>query len=107
MCLNRTLSQLLARTALVVAAFPLLVSAQAWLPPKGEGAVSIGVQTIFFDGHYDNLGHKLGAGKSRATNVLLGVSYSFTDRLMGEVTLPYVITRYTGNPADLTFNNAA
>jgi hypothetical protein len=82
------------------------LEAQAWLPPKGDGSVSFGLQTIWFDGHFDSAGHRLqGAGKSRATNLLLGFSYSFTDRFTAEVTLPYVVTRYTGNPADLTFGN--
>ena len=80
--------------------------AQAWLPPKGEGYVSFGVQTISFDGHFDSAGNRLqGAAKSRANDLLLGFSYSFTDRLNFEVSLPYVITKYTGNPADLTFGN--
>jgi hypothetical protein len=80
--------------------------AQAWLPPKGDGYVSFGVQAISFDGHFSTAGTRLqGAGKSRATNLLLGFSYSFTDRFNIEVSLPYVITRYTGNPADLTFGN--
>src|SRR5437868_2279669 len=86
---------------------PSPVAAQAWLPPKGDGSVSFAVQTIFFDGHFDNVGHKLGAGKSRASSLLLGLSYSFTDRFTAELALPYVITKYTGNPADLTFGHAA
>jgi hypothetical protein len=85
---------------------PSELAAQAWLPPKGDGSVYFGVQTISFDGHFDSAGHRLqGAGKSRATNLLLGFSYSFTDRLTADVTLPYVVSRYTGNPADLTFGN--
>lgn len=104
---SRTISQLVARAVLIIAAIPLPAFAQAWLPPKGEGWVSLGAETIFFDGHFDDVGHRVGAGKSRASSLLLGLSYSFTDRLMGEVTLPYVITRYTGNPADLTFGKPA
>jgi hypothetical protein len=89
-----------------VLAAPVLLSAQAWLPPKGDGSVSFGVQTISFDGHFDTAGNKLqGAGKSRATNLLLGLSYSFTDRFTAELSLPYVITRYTGKQAELTFGN--
>jgi hypothetical protein len=85
---------------------PAVLVAQAWLPPKGDGSISFGVQTISFDGHFDTVGNKLqGTGKSRATNLLLGISYSFTDRFTAELSLPYVITRYTGNPADLTFGN--
>src|SRR5712692_10436088 len=89
-----------------VLAAPVLLSAQAWLPPKGDGSVSFGVQTISFDGHFDTAGHRLqGAGRSRSTSLLLGFSYSFTDRFNVELSLPYVVTRYTGNPADLTFGN--
>jgi len=83
-----------------------VLAAQAWLPPKGEGSVSFGLQTISFAGHFDTSGNRLqGAGKSRATNLLLGISYSFTDRFTAELSLPYVITKYTGNPADLTFGS--
>ena len=89
-----------------VLAAPVLLSAQAWLPPKGDGSVSLAVQTISFAGHFDSSGNRLqGAGRSRATNLLLGLSYSFTDRFTAELSLPYVITRYTGNPADLTFGS--
>jgi hypothetical protein len=89
--------------------------AQAWLPPKGDGSVEVSVQSNFFDGHYDDFGNKaracptcpVGVGQSRATSLIFGVNYSFTDRLNVEISLPYVFTRYTGNPADLTFGNPA
>ncbi|MGH9503788.1 MAG: hypothetical protein ACRD20_13125 [Terriglobales bacterium] len=91
---------------LVLLAIPARLMAQAWLPPKGDGYVSFGVQTISFAGHFDTAGNRLqGAAKSRATNLLMGFSYSFTDKLNVEISLPYVITKYTGNPADLTFGN--
>jgi hypothetical protein len=88
-------------TAILVllATDPALLPAQAWLPPKGDGSITFAVQTIFFDGHYDDAGHKLGLGQSRATSLLLGVSYSFTDRFTVDLQLPYVFTKYTGDPA--------
>src|SRR5438552_6208995 len=86
-----------------VLAAPVLLSAQAWLPPKGDGSVSFGVQTISFAGHFDTNGIKLPLGSSRATNLLLGMSYSFTDRFTADLSLPYVITKYTGDPALLQF----
>jgi hypothetical protein len=100
-------------TILPVASAGLL--AQAWLPPKGDGSISSAVQSNFFDGHYDDFGNKaracptcpVGVGKSRATSMIFGVSYSLTDRLNVEVTLPYIFTWYTGSPADLTFGNPA
>jgi hypothetical protein len=95
------LSVLFAAGVISIHAAPVLLSAQAWLPPKGDGSVSFGVQTIWFDGHFDTPGNKLPVGNSRATNLLLGLSYSFTDRFTAELSLPYVGTRYTGNPADL------
>ncbi len=95
------LSVVFTAAVISVLAAPVLLSAQAWLPPKGDGSVSFGVQTISFDGHFDTPGNKLPVAKSRATNLLLGLSYSFTDRFTAELSLPYVITKYTGNPADL------
>ena len=86
-----------------VLAAPVLLSAQAWLPPKGDGSVSFGVQTISFDGHFSTAGKKRPVLSSRATNLLLGVSYSFTDRFTADLSLPYVITKYTGDPARLRF----
>jgi len=85
---------------------PGVLVAQAWLPPKGDGSVSFGIQTASFDGHFDSAGHRLQrTGSSRAASLLLGLSYSFTDRFTAELSLPYVITKYTGNRADLTFGS--
>src|SRR5262245_45298647 len=95
-------------SAVVICLFgaPAVLVAQAWLPPKGDGSITFGVQTISFDGHFDPAGNKLeGVGKSRATNLLLGFSYSFTDRFTADLSLPYVITQYTGQPGELTFGN--
>ena len=90
-----------------VLAAPVLLSAQAWLPPKGDGSVSVGVQTISFAGHFDTNGNKLPLGSSRATNLLLGMSYSFTDRFTADLSLPYVITKYTGDPPPQFFEPTA
>jgi len=106
---------LLSAACVITLAAPTLLFAQAWLPPKGDGSISYSVQTIFFDGHYDDFGNKaracptcpVGVGQSRATSMIFAVDYSFTDRLNVEVSLPYVFTRYTGAPADLTFGNPA
>lgn len=110
----RFLLVLWAVSVLLLAGSPTLFS-QAWLPPKGDGAVELSAQSIFFDGHYDAMGRKarpcpgcpVGVGQSRATSMIVGVNYSFTDNFNVEISLPYVFTRYTGNPADLTFGNPA
>src|SRR5579871_4538248 len=110
----RFLLVLCAASSLCLAASSALF-AQAWLPPKGDGSVEVSVQSNFFDGHYDDFGNKvrpcptcpLGVGQSRASSLIFAVDYSLTDRINVEISLPYVFTRYTGNPADLTFGNPA
>jgi hypothetical protein len=82
---------------------PASLSAQAWLPQKGDGSVSFGVQTISVLGHLGPDGTKFPHGQSRATNLQFGLSYSFTDRFTAEVSLPLVVTKFTGNRMDLTF----
>ncbi len=98
-----SLSGVFTAGVICVLAAPVLLSAQAWLPPKGDGSVSFGVQTISFDGHFDTPGNKLPVASSRATNLLLGLSYSFTDKFAVDLSVPYVITKYTGDPALLEF----
>ncbi len=98
-----SLSGVFTAGVICVLAAPVLLSAQAWLPPKGDGSVSFGVQTISFDGHFDTAGNKLPVASSRATNLLLGLSYSFTDKFAVDLSVPYVITKYTGDPALLEF----
>src|SRR5262249_32595629 len=77
---------------------PAALVAQAWLPSKGDGSVSFGVQTTSVQGHFAPDGTKLPVAKSRATNLLFGLSYSFTDRFTADVSVPLVITKFTGEP---------
>jgi hypothetical protein len=83
---------------------PAALVAQAWLPSKGDGSVSFGVQTTSVQGHFDSDGTKLPVAKSRAINLLFGLSYSFTDRFTADVSLPLVITKFTGDQNDLKFH---
>jgi hypothetical protein len=78
----------------------LLVSvragAQAWLPPKGGGAVSLTFGAYGFDGHFDSDGSRDPYGGTRARSVWVEGSYAITDRLAVSAGLPFVATKFTG-----------
>jgi hypothetical protein len=72
------------------------VYAQAWVPPKGIGVVSVVYQTI------DNTNHRLTDGSlldgydSMSRGVLFSLDYAFTDRVSLAVAVPYLGSKYTG-----------
>lgn len=76
--------------------------AQAWVPEKGEGSVSIILQNLTFDGHFDSSGTQVPMLPSRANSALIGVGYGITDKLALSVDLPYIATRFTGSDAPVT-----
>lgn len=79
-----------------LASAPSPVTAQAFTPPKGLGAVTLAWQYI------DNTGHRLSdgffrrSGQSVTTSVLFDVEYGVTDRLSANIGIPYVFAKYKG-----------
>jgi hypothetical protein len=70
------------------------VEGQAWVLPRGEGAISFTSQRI------DNTGHRrtngfLARGTSLDMSLYLEVEYAFTHRLSVTAGLPYVFAKYT------------
>src|SRR5258707_14871327 len=80
---------------LIVAAAPM-ATAQAYVPPKGEGPVSFLYQDMFVKYHYfgptavDN-------GNITTRMAVLDVSYGITDKLAVSVAIPWMASRYVGN----------
>lgn len=76
--------------------------AQAWLPPKGELSVSIGLASSFANQHLDDHGNRLtlpsgaGWGSMRWNDADSDLGYGITDRLAVRVGLPFVVSRYQG-----------
>ena len=69
--------------------------AQAWLPAKGEGSVSVLYQNIFVkdhmpEGEFVDLGHIYSHG------LLLDLTYGLTDRVALTVGVPMMTTKYNG-----------
>jgi hypothetical protein len=96
------------RAVLVAAALQIVTSssqAQTWLPDKGDLGVSLAYQTTYIRRHYSESGQQQDAGRIRAHGLVLGATYSLTDRLAIGASVPYYTAKYWGNrphqlPAD-------
>lgn len=82
--------------AMLELATPRASAAQAWPPPKGEGAVSLTFGDYAYDGHFDSDGSRDPFGGTRALSVNVEASYALTDRLMVSAGLPFVSSRLSG-----------
>lgn len=70
--------------------------AQAWISPKGTGAISINYQFVQVDDHIDSLGNRVDSGQIIANSVIADFNYSLTDKLGVSVNLPFVSSKYDG-----------
>jgi hypothetical protein len=70
--------------------------AQAFLPGKGEGAVSINFASVHAAGHFMDDGSRLPGYASRANSLTFGVEYGLTDKLALGLSLPYIRAKYLG-----------
>jgi hypothetical protein len=75
-----------------------MVHAQAWVPGKGEGTVSLTYQNYDVDGHYDARGRKNDNGGTKSHVAVAELDYGITDSLAVTVTLPFIGSKYTGPP---------
>lgn len=100
------------RTGLATIVAPMLMAAsasparaQAWLPPQGEGAVSVMFQDGFFKYHALPT-VRVDAGHIRSKTLLVDVTYGVTDKLAISFGVPWVAARYNGsNPHPLSLTN--
>ena len=74
---------------------PLSVFAQAWVPPKGEGAVALAVQQLNVKKHLAGT-TQVDAGHTNTFVVLADLTYGLTDKVAVDLALPFVSTRYSG-----------
>src|SRR5580765_4063157 len=91
------------RAAFISAAALMLVTlvvapvwAQAWLPAKGEGTVSVVYQDVFVHDHYLTT-TLVDAGHISTKTVLADVTYGVTDKLAITVAIPWVTSKYNGD----------
>ena len=77
------------------------VSAQPWVPPQGEGTVSVTYQNYYVVGHFDPHGHENVNGATHAKVLLAELDFGLTDTLALTISLPFIATKYTGPPVYL------
>src|SRR2546426_788003 len=79
--------------ALTVAS-PLL--AQAWLFPKGEGAVTVSFQHNYLPDHVFSKGERQDIGPIHLQGSVMDVDYSLTNKFAVRFGLPYFAGKYEG-----------
>jgi hypothetical protein len=90
-------ARLLGVAGVLCALLPASVHAQAWLPQKGEGSVSVLFQDLFVEKHLLPDGSAIDVGHIRTRNLLLDVTYGLTDRVTISGILPFVVSGYDGS----------
>jgi hypothetical protein len=76
------------------------LSAQAWVPPQGEGSFGLGYGNYYVRDHYLVNGDSTSLpGRVRTNSVLLDVGYGLTDRLAFAAAIPYIYSKYVGKNA--------
>ncbi|MBI3261814.1 MAG: hypothetical protein HYZ58_01520, partial [Acidobacteria bacterium] len=88
----------LALVALGVGALPDRTLAQAWLPSRGDGTVTITYQSTLARGELTTDGQLLGDHDTvRAHGLISEVEWGLTDRIALSLALPFVTARYRGD----------
>ena len=94
MTVRKVLAVLALSIALAVSAAP--ASAQAWLPAQGEGSVSLLFSDMYSKYHYLPA-EPIDVGHLRSETTVLDVTYGLTDRVTVGLSLPVVVSKYTGD----------
>jgi hypothetical protein len=72
--------------------------AQAWVPARGEGTLSLTYQNYDVAGHFDAQGHKNTNGGTQSHALVTEFDYGVTDTIGLSVSLPFIASKYTGPP---------
>ena len=89
------------RAVALLVLLPATARAQAWLPFRGEGNISLIGQSLRLSGHFDTDGSRLiGCAPSSAYLAIPEFEYGLTNKLAVSARVAYVASRFTGNDSD-------
>lgn len=83
-------------TLALLFSFSAGAGAQAWLPPKGEGDLTLVYHNFYTKYHTDGDGKRFDDGQTRVIGLTGIVDYAFTDKLAVTASFPYGLGRYSG-----------
>lgn len=93
----RTARSTLLGSALLIAIAPLSsIQAQAWLPQRGEGQLTVTYENIYVRDHFDYTGKRFDGGPIRTNTVVSTFEYGITDKLTLDSQLTHVTSKYEG-----------
>ena len=79
---------------------PPAASAQAFLPPAGEGNLTISYQNLFARGHWDLNGDRMtgdsGYDPTQGHAIVMEAEFGLSNRVALNASLPYIRSRYEG-----------
>lgn len=82
---------------LLIAGAPLtLTQAQAWLPLRGEGQVTVTYEYLYVKDHFDYTGKRFDAGPIRTNTVITNFEYGITNKLTLDSSITHVTSKYEG-----------
>lgn len=97
---RRHVKALFVLVGLGVGGLPGRTLAQAWLPSRGEGMVTITYQGTSARGELDRYGEPYWVeGTTRAHTFTPEIEWGLSERVAMNVTLPFIVARYRGNHA--------
>ena len=103
------LLKVIAGISLFTLAIPNNLPAQAFVPLRGEGTVTIGYQNMSVHKHLQGDGTKFLSGRIYTQSMTAMMDYGVTDKLAASFSLPYIASMYKGvtphNPATLMAPN--
>jgi hypothetical protein len=77
-------------------AFSAGAFAQAWVPAKGDGTVSITYQKVDVRYHYTSTGAKEERGQINSHSTIMALEYGLTDKLAVDLDLAFVASKWIG-----------
>lgn len=96
MSLGLSRSTLIGCALLLQCVLPKLAHAQAWVPLKGQGQITVTYENIFVRDHLDYRGRRFDAGPIRSHSVITTFEYGLTDNLTLDADLTHVTSKYEG-----------
>ena len=73
-----------------------ITHAQAWLPLKGDGQVTITYENLYVRDHFDYQGKRFDAGPIRTNTIVTTFEYGLTNKLTLDSELTHVTSKYEG-----------